>query len=391
MDYKKNIIDSIYLSKKVFSGKFYGNDTIVIMGQPDTFDSINCVLMDTNLNVLNEYTIESPYHPFFINDVQVFKDRVMLFGNLLDNSYVFSLSYEGELIDSLITGNGYTFSCKLSDSTFYYAVDQGGIPAEIKVYKMDTSFNILSLDTMPEYGIGNGFYIEHFNNKLVVSGTYTHNTESGYYIGVGIFDMKFDSTYAFDYFNLGAIDVYPSGIAVTGNNIYVANYLNLTENTTYCIDSICITRYDSLLHVKWRKIIGGDNNYHVVKIFPAPNGGCVFSMTIHDLVSDTYDGAIVWLDIAGNQVLSIPKNISVFNKAIIYPNPGQNELNITLPENYTETVFELYNATGVLCRQTKFNTENQNINTTALSQGIYLYRILQNGKVISSGKWVKNE
>jgi hypothetical protein len=402
MDYKKNIIDSVYVLS-FGRCKFKGNDTLIsINNENSTLDTICYLLIDTNLNVLNQTYIpkQNNWNMMAVTDFLLFSNKIIILCDIATNMSLvtaINLSYNGLLLDSAKIfpfNNAYSsFAYKLTEDEFYYGI-QTYSNNNISVYKIDTMLTILSNDTVPILRpFGNVGYINRFNNKFIVSEM--HNISQSYYIGTGIYDLNFDTTYAFNYYTLGN-PTYMSNAILSFDNIAISDNGNIYSGSTFHYDTdtqnVGITCFDTLLNIKWQRILANNKKKTSSgKIYPAPDGGCIFSILIADTVNNTTDGAIVWLNSAGNQVLSIPKNISVFNKAIIYPNPGQNELNITLPENYTETVFELYNATGVLCRQTKFNTENQNINTTALSQGIYLYRILQNGKVISSGKWVKNE
>ena len=90
-------------------------------------------------------------------------------------------------------------------------------------------------------------------------------------------------------------------------------------------------------------------------------------------------------------VLSVDgKNAAILARVNLYPNPVQNEVVVTLdnylPENAS---IKIYDFTGreVLAQKVYFGW-NQ-LNVSALLQGIYFYRITDKGKEIGGGRFVK--
>lgn len=79
-------------------------------------------------------------------------------------------------------------------------------------------------------------------------------------------------------------------------------------------------------------------------------------------------------------------SVSAETTVKLYPNPGINDLYIKTASEKVN--FEMYDATGKQIMQQNING-NTAINTSALHSGMYFYRILQNGVVKESGKWVK--
>ncbi|MDR0969100.1 MAG: T9SS type A sorting domain-containing protein [Lentimicrobiaceae bacterium] len=73
--------------------------------------------------------------------------------------------------------------------------------------------------------------------------------------------------------------------------------------------------------------------------------------------------------------------------ALVYPNPGKNEMLVrTTLENAT---VELYDLQGKLIVKQSLNDKITTINASEWQSGTYLYKIVQNEKVIESGKWIK--
>jgi PKD repeat protein len=79
--------------------------------------------------------------------------------------------------------------------------------------------------------------------------------------------------------------------------------------------------------------------------------------------------------------LSIDKNIP--NTAYqIYPNPAKNEIFITGVEKGTEIY--LYNILGTLVYTGRVESESEKINLTAQNQGLYILRLISEGKMITA-------
>ena len=73
--------------------------------------------------------------------------------------------------------------------------------------------------------------------------------------------------------------------------------------------------------------------------------------------------------------------------AIAYPNPGTNILNIrtALPNAHVE----IYNLTGKLIHNTEISHNVTSINAESWPSGIYICKVISNGKLAESGKWIK--
>ena len=88
----------------------------------------------------------------------------------------------------------------------------------------------------------------------------------------------------------------------------------------------------------------------------------------------------------GNNEIESPPMTEV----IIWPNPGNDVINLKSAVQLKNAVFELYNASGNLCHTEKLSPgTKQTINAAHLSQGIYTYRIIDGNRLVKSGKWIK--
>jgi len=81
------------------------------------------------------------------------------------------------------------------------------------------------------------------------------------------------------------------------------------------------------------------------------------------------------------------ENISIDNQIKIYPNPVKDFINITgnLGNEYQ---IKIYDSSSKLIVEKKFISDTS-IDTSKLSNAIYMYSIQKNGKIISNGKFIK--
>ena len=71
----------------------------------------------------------------------------------------------------------------------------------------------------------------------------------------------------------------------------------------------------------------------------------------------------------------------------IYPNPGNNTLNIcTTLQN---ACVEVYDMNGRIVHSQEITENVTAINTKNWSDGIYLWKVISDGKEVESGKWIK--
>jgi polyhydroxybutyrate depolymerase len=89
-----------------------------------------------------------------------------------------------------------------------------------------------------------------------------------------------------------------------------------------------------------------------------------------------------------NELLLKTENINDKTNFRVYPNPSKNQLTIEL-ENSINTTFNLYDASGRLIQENDLVSGNNEISTSQLTQGVYMYTLSQNQTIIQTGKIVK--
>ena len=66
----------------------------------------------------------------------------------------------------------------------------------------------------------------------------------------------------------------------------------------------------------------------------------------------------------------------------IYPNPAQDFVSVELPKNISKAQLAIYNLTGQLVLQKQIMQPNQQIPITELGNGVYIFVIQNEDKVI---------
>ncbi len=77
------------------------------------------------------------------------------------------------------------------------------------------------------------------------------------------------------------------------------------------------------------------------------------------------------------------------HELIIYPNPGNENMQVRTAVQQLGGVFYIYDITGKLVLQQEVTSSITQINTSRLLSGTYIYKYINNNKLLESGKWVK--
>jgi hypothetical protein len=118
----------------------------------------------------------------------------------------------------------------------------------------------------------------------------------------------------------------------------------------------------------------------------SPTVGTTYTVTVNDGTCDAT--ATVFVD--AQNCLAVNILAASANGINVYPNPTNGILNIAISTELTGTTsIEVYDAIGKLVIKETLSTETTTINTTKLTDGIYVYKVINNNKAIKIGKVVK--
>lgn len=83
------------------------------------------------------------------------------------------------------------------------------------------------------------------------------------------------------------------------------------------------------------------------------------------------------------------KEIETNNVLQIYPNPTSDKITINSKLLSTPCTFELMDLHGVVVLRSNMDATNNTVEIKSYNEGMYLYRLLSNGKIITTGKLIK--
>ena len=200
------------------------------------------------------------------------------------------------------------------------------------------------------------------------------------YIEWGIADTL-DIPARFGALDFGNID----SIYIGGSKNFYPNYFTSIPSWYFLIQT------DSMLNVRWEKFIGGKAFYTVDKLKVARDGSCFLASAKYDymLGADHTDLELIKVNHLG-QFVHLPENPSIkIREAIVYPNPGTDQLNIRLATQHAKANFQLYDNRGGLIMNQTLTKKVTQINTNFLKSGTYVFRIYNENGLYEEGKWVK--
>ena len=140
---------------------------------------------------------------------------------------------------------------------------------------------------------------------------------------------------------------------------------------------------------------GGDAVYCPCEIIATSDGGSIVTGFSYDYINNLplyeYELDIFALKVNSEGLITDLPDDSPYkaHDAIVYPNPGSEEVIVHSGPQIEGAVFTLFDMQGkVVLSQTIHSTE-QHFDTKNLSSGTYPWRITFKNKVIENGKWIK--
>ncbi|OQX78621.1 MAG: hypothetical protein B6D61_05095 [Bacteroidetes bacterium 4484_249] len=369
-------------------------------------DLKNLYIMELSpeLEIINEkiYGIPDIYNKLYLYNLYVDSDsNIVINGKVEDpppgninDLYVAKLNLQGELLDTLINTqfNADFFSELLGkpDNSGYYLIGGFGFA---RLIELDNSLNILSYQPLDPNNSYNGAIGARWlpDGNIIIGSLANQDVPNAFYdlrvrvTGEDLEPIR-DTVIFDDGFNwLPAIN----GLDYTDvNNIWVVTYPQLGKSTSdWEYGRIYI--FDQYLNVKGAKYFGGTLSLYLYSIKALDDGGCIITGIAADEqnkgYTDVYIKKVMPEDILTNAEETPEQNdIDV----LVYPVPFGNELNI---ETYRRGLnISLHSMEGhCIISQSPLNIPNTQINTSNLEKGFYNYSIYDNGKIIQSGKIIK--
>lgn len=118
------------------------------------------------------------------------------------------------------------------------------------------------------------------------------------------------------------------------------------------------------------------------------------NFSISQAKSSNASGTIVPLTVGGASVLAVGASVGLstydnFSTVTIFPNPTNSVLNIEVNLFNENMNVKVYNALGQIVLTEVFTSKSLQLNTSALTNGIYFINVMSNNKTLTRSKFVK--
>lgn len=354
------------------------------------FSYMNSIIdSDTNF-VITGYTTRpdstdpspSPYNedPYFI---KLSLDGDSIVSNFITNTYHVSHSYDiiektdntgyiayGFKYSEYITGGGQRFEL----DNYFDSLNIEDVPYNISSY---TSATKLTDSTIIVSGGGGSYPAPSYS--ISVLSTTTDNTPIDY----NFFMMNG---------NIRDYTAFYDGVSKHGDHIYVGGTSNFDYANPFWSTNdswFHLVKINPDLSPIWEYWYGGDAYYQLYSILATNDGGCIMVGNRYDYETQNQERDIYIVKVDSNGLITWTQEIPITKtKAVVFPNPGTDQLNIKSSINCTD--LELINLNGQVVIRQNLDKNQSAINTESLKPGMYFYRLIDfKSKTIETGKWIK--
>ncbi|MBS1635343.1 MAG: T9SS type A sorting domain-containing protein [Bacteroidetes bacterium] len=117
------------------------------------------------------------------------------------------------------------------------------------------------------------------------------------------------------------------------------------------------------------------------------SGNYLLKLTVKNNFNDSVE-AIMPVTLLPGAAAGIQEQKPLTNTLDVYPNPAGNAVTLHLP-HYENARLSIYNAFGQLIEESELHAATTSIDMSAFSQGIYIFRCVQNGQVTGQSRIIK--
>lgn len=261
---------------------------------------------------------------------------------------------------------------------------------------IDYSLNVTHTDSIPGQL---ALYLDSKflnTNELIITGKRTYQNSNPRTDKLGI--LKLDSLYQMENeYYLGPEDTisYPGYYSnldfIDTNKIFFAGTVNQNIYSSFPTNPsyILVGRFNSSLQLTCQNYYGGDQYYGVCCMTAVSDGGLIIGATAFNYLYQDHERDIYILKIDSNGLITGQNNLDILyhNSVVVFPNPGGNFINI---ENVTiNSNFLLFDLSGHKIIHQSIDQKNNVVYTGNIPIGNYLYQLIEKGRLIGYGKWIK--
>jgi hypothetical protein len=295
-------------------------------------------------------------------------------------------------------GQSVDAACFNSDSTEIWVFGSGFTGSAKQWVRFDMDFNLISISDFYDQANYPLSIIPGSSDTWVGWGTFPNVINRSYY-DMWAFRMDCNGNLENDtIFGTPDTNEYASfgrGIARDNEgNIFISGTHNVTVGFFPNVKSwISLTKLDADFNHVFTHYYNPDDKYYLnFDISACSDGGillCNLRYDSDDNVTPPLQMDAWVLKVDNNGLLTgINEGSGNVKNALIYPNPGDNTINVICTWPYT--TLKLYSSDGKLILSRELNHSNTIVNTSSFGSEIYFWTLTQRGnKLIESGKWIK--
>ena len=80
--------------------------------------------------------------------------------------------------------------------------------------------------------------------------------------------------------------------------------------------------------------------------------------------------------------------INITGSLVLYPNPSSDKINLSVPQNFEPTKYQIFDIIGNLIKEDKYN--DKEIDISDLQKGLFFVRVIDRNNIFTDGKFIKN-
>lgn len=265
-----------------------------------------------------------------------------------------------------------------------------------EILTLDTSFTIQSIKPVP-YTLNWYLTAENLDSlSYVVAGMYY---SSDTHADVGLVKLtNEDDSIAFNHAGKPGLSVDYSAVgqclSILNTNVIYAGGTGGDNGLFYnCFPLrkvFMLSNYDSLLNCRWTRFYGNDSSCFIMTALDATSdGGCIMAGSYYtpSLPDNLLDALVLKVDSTG--IITGTSPVVEMHDAFVYPNPGNDILNIQSGPQVTGAIFTLFDISGKPVLETKLHSILETLITSQIPSGTYVWSIQKSNKKVDMGKWIK--
>ena len=183
--------------------------------------------------------------------------------------------------------------------------------------------------------------------------------------------------------------IYPGSIYYVGFQcLFIPN--NFIEAPSH----IVVNKLNSDLKLSWQKYFGGDAYYMVKSIIATLDSGVVIASSRYDYLTQNMERDVYIFKVNKHGLITGVDDAheTAISEVLVYPNPGQDMMNIQLEDQHSKALIRIYDISGSLVVYKELTGGTTQIDMAGFPAGVYIYRITnKSGEFVETVKVMKNK